>query len=152
MAAQTGPRNAPRLMSGVIPEVITLGVKAATKIYQGALVVNDAGHMAPGRTATGLIALGVAEDEVDNTGGANDAVKATARRGCFPFNNSAAGDAISNANIGAKCYIVDDQTVALTDNTGARSFAGLVEVVNSGGLGDGSNDGRVYVRVGTNQP
>jgi hypothetical protein len=127
-------------------------MKAATKVYTGSLVVNDAGVAAPGRTAATLVALGVAEEDVDNSAGAAGGKKVTCRRGVFPFANSAAADAITNAESQKVCYIVDDQTVAKTDGTGTRSLAGIVEVVNTGGLGDGSNDGRVYVRVGSYTP
>ncbi len=43
------------------------------------------------------------------------------------FANSAAGDLITKADIGAACYIVDDQTVARTNGTNTRSPAGVVD-------------------------
>jgi hypothetical protein len=59
------------------------------------------------------------------------------RSGIFKYGNSSAGDLIAAVNIGADCYIVDDQTVALTSNTGARCKAGKVHGVDT--------DGGVYV-------
>jgi hypothetical protein len=56
------------------------------------------------------------------------------QRGCFRFANSTAGDAITNADRYADCYIVDDQTVAKTDGTGTRSVAGKVVDVDSIGV------------------
>jgi hypothetical protein len=51
-----------------------------------------------------------------------------------PSNNSSDADAISTANIGADCYIVDDQTVALTNGTNTRSVAGKIFDVDSAGV------------------
>jgi len=108
-----------------------MGVKASTKVYAGSLVVEDAGVMAPGRTATGLTALGVARNQYDNTSGAANAITGEYDMGDFWFGTSSAGDAIAAADVGNTCYIVDDQTVAKTDGTGARSAAGKVIDVDS---------------------
>ncbi len=46
-------------------------VAATTKIFAGALtVLNAAGNLVPGSTATGLVARGVAFEQVDNSAGA----------------------------------------------------------------------------------
>lgn len=112
-------------------------VKGATTIYQGALVVMDSGLAVPGRTATGLIALGVAQVTVVNSG-ADGAKKVPTERGTFKFANHGA-DAITAADIGKDCYIVDDQTVAKTSATNTRSIAGKVIEVDADG---------VFVRIG----
>ncbi len=70
--------------------------------------------------------IGRCEAFVDNSGGADDAVTVKARRGTFRWANSAAGDAITAADIGSDCYIVDDQTVAKTNGTNTRSVAGKI--------------------------
>jgi hypothetical protein len=119
------------------------GVKANTKIWKGGLVVKEAsGYAKPGVTATGLIALGVARDSVDNTVGAaaNGSKFVTCDVGEFEFENSASADLIAIGDIGADCYIVDDQTVAKTDGTGTRSRAGKIINVTAAG--------KVVVRVG----
>ena len=59
--------------------------------------------------------------------------------GVFRFENSSAGDAITRAEIGDDCYIVDDQTVAKTDGTDTRSLADKVDDVDANG---------VWVKVG----
>ena len=56
------------------------------------------------------------------------------RPGVFRVGNSSAGDAITKADIGAACYIVDDQTVAKTSGTNTRSPAGIVDGVDSLGV------------------
>lgn len=109
-------------------------VAAATKIYAGALVaLNAAGDAVPGATATTLTAVGRADEQVDNTGAAGDKVVAV-RKGVFRFGNSAAGDAITKAEIGDSAYIVDDETVAGTDGAGTRSVAGKIVDVDADGV------------------
>ena len=110
-------------------------VAAAVKCYAGAMLVRDAaGNIKPGVTATGLVAAGRCEKYVDNTTGAAADVDATYRPGIFRWANSAAADAITKAEIGDDCYIVDDQTVAKTDGTGTRSVVGKVVDVDANGV------------------
>lgn len=110
-------------------------VAAATKIHSGSLVCLDAsGDLVPGSTATTLLARGRAEEPVDNSGGAAGDLTCRVRKGCFRFANSSAGDAITRAEIGDTCYIVDDQTVAKTDGTGTRSAAGEIIDVDAAGV------------------
>ena len=59
--------------------------------------------------------------------------------GVFYWANSGGSDAISAADFGKACYIVDNQTVALTDASGTRSVAGIVYEVRA--------DGQVGVRM-----
>lgn len=61
--------------------------------------------------------------------------------GVFRFGNSASTDLIEKADIGATCYVVDDQTVALTSSSGTRQIAGTIVDVDSVG---------VWVKVGSN--
>lgn len=110
-------------------------VAAATKIYAGALVcLNAAGNAVPGATSTTLIAVGRADEQVDNTGGAIGDKVVAVRKGVFRFNNSAAGDAITKAEIGDSAYIVDDATVAKTSGTNTRSVAGKIVDVDADGV------------------
>ncbi len=115
-------------------------VAAAKKIFAGALVVLDSsGNAEPGATATGKIAVGRAEHLADNTLGDAGDVQVKVASGVFKFANSSAGDAITKAEIGDACYIVDDQTVAKTSGTGTRSIAGYIMAVDDDG---------VWVKVG----
>lgn len=127
-------RLTPRLGDAPVVTVLSLPVKAATKIYAGSLVVIDAGYAAPGRAATTLIAVGRAEKTIDNTDGAAGDLSVEVRRGAFKFKNSAAGDLIAQADVGKDCYIVDDETVAKTDGAATRSIAGKVLAVESDGV------------------
>ena len=116
-------------------EIVALGVAANVKIFPGALVaLTAAGFATPGAVATTLKGVGRAKDLADNTGGAAGAIKVEVEKGVFRFNNSAAGDAITAADIGANCFIVDDETVAKTSGTNTRSVAGTVFDVDARGV------------------
>ncbi|WP_325438042.1 hypothetical protein [Pseudomonas nitroreducens] len=108
---------------------------AAAKIFAGSLVCLDAsGNAVPGSTSTTIKVRGVAQEQVDNTGGAAGAKRIETRRGVFQFANSTSTDQITRAEIGTQCYIVDDQTVAKTSATNTRSVAGVVRDVDDGGV------------------
>lgn len=113
-----------------------LGVAAGKVIFEGALVCALAGFATPGATALGLVVLGVAKALADNSavGAADGDVSVEFRKGTFQFANSAAADAITNADIGKTCYIVDDQTVARLPAGNTRSPAGKVVEVDARGV------------------
>jgi hypothetical protein len=133
MAAQTSERDT--LQRGEAPrEFDDLPMAASTTIWQGSMVaVNAAGNAIPGSTSTTIKRAGRAEATKTNSGAAG-AELIRIQRGCFRYGNSTAGDAITNADRYADCYIVDDQTVAKTDGTGTRSVAGKVVDVDSIGV------------------
>ncbi len=111
-------------------------VAAATKIWAGSIVcVSTATPFATkGITATTLRAVGVAEETADNTTGAAGAVAVKVRRtGWHRFTNFAT-DLIALIDVGADCYIVDDQTVAKTSGGATRSIAGVVRDVEAAGV------------------
>lgn len=100
----------------------------------GLAVLDSAGNCKPGVTGTGLIPVGRFEESADNTGGSAGDVSVTVQRGVFRWSNSGGGDAITKASIGDLAYIVDDQTVAATSDTGARSPAGVIVDVDGAGV------------------
>jgi hypothetical protein len=113
----------------------TLLCAAGKKFYKGAIAaVNAAGYATPGATATTIRGLGRCEDYKDNSAGLDGALSVTVMTGTFSFGNSAGADEITRADIGKDCYIVDDQTVALTDGTGTRSIAGKIFDVDENGV------------------
>lgn len=128
MAALTAPRNTKERAG----EVFDFPVKANTTCHQGGLAVVDAGYAAPGRTATGLVAAGRFEETASAVAAGDTNVRV--KCGIFKFANSAAGDAIAQADVGADCYIVDDQTVAKTNGTNTRSRAGQVVAIDADGV------------------
>lgn len=126
MASLTSDRNTPE-RSG---DCVAFSIKSGAMIYLGSLVALEAGYAVPGHTATGLICVGRAEQVVGDQAGFN---KVIARRGIFRFSNLA-GDAVTQADVGADCYIADDQTVAKTDGSGTRSRAGRVVDIEPSGV------------------
>lgn len=130
MAALTEDRRTP-MASG---ELRTGGVAAETTVFGGSLVMrNAAGFLRGGAAAVDLVGVGRAEERAVNPGAAGD-VHMRYRPGVFRFANSAASDEITAAHSGAPCYAVDDQTVAATDDGGARSIAGFVDHVDEQGV------------------
>jgi len=118
---------------------LELPVAAATKIFAGSIVAVNAsggaaGYATKGATATVLRGVGVAIEQADNSAGAAGDIRVKVRRGTWRFLNSAAADQITAADIGADCYIVDDQTVAKTNGSATRSVAGKVVDVEPAGV------------------
>jgi hypothetical protein len=113
---------------------------AGVHVYAGALVVLDtSGNARPGRASTTDIAVGVAIEECDNTDGDAGDLTVKSRPGVYLFENSAAADEITAAEFMDTCYVVDDQTVAKTSNSGARVPAGRIIALV---------DGKVAVEIG----
>ncbi|BAF88146.1 hypothetical protein AZC_2148 [Azorhizobium caulinodans ORS 571] len=134
MVALTTPRIPPEKAGATS----TAPVAAGVLIHGGAITVMEAGLAVPGKTAAGLIVLGIADATADNSGGANGALSVTTRRGTFAF-QTLATDAVLPADIGKPCFLVDDQTVARTSAGNTRSEAGTVIDVDAQG---------VWVRLG----
>ena len=131
MTALSADRNTPERDG----KFVALGVAASEKIWAGALVGRNASGLAVEATASAALAiLGRAEARADNTGGLDSAITVTARRGVFRFVNSASTDEIVAADIGKRCWLVDDQTVAKTPGVGVRPVAGTVLDVDSLGV------------------
>lgn len=129
MTATTEPRNTLRRATHRLHAVVNTGVT----IYTGTLVplLTATGAAVPAGTANAGPAVGVALDTV--TG---DGVKTIElERGfAWRFANSASTDEIKKGDIGATCYMVDNQTVAKTDNSAARKAAGKIIDVDAQGV------------------
>lgn len=135
MAALTADRPTPSRKG----DEFVYPMAANVTIFGGALVMlNAARNATPGATATGQLAVGRAIERATN-GATAGAASVRVEPGIFRFENSAAGDAIVQADIGADCFIVDDNTVAKTNGSSTRSVAGKVMAVEAAG---------VWVRVG----
>lgn len=133
MAALTADRRTPFRTA----EDFEFPVAASTLIYAGAIVCINASSLATkGAVSTALKCVGVAQATADNSAGAASAMRVKVRRGCFRFANSASAsaDAIALADVGADCYIVDDQTVAKTNGSASRSVAGKIRDVDADGV------------------
>ncbi len=131
MAATTKARNTPQK----IGPLRDIPIAANTRINQGAMVaINAAGYAVPAAATAANVTIGRCDETADNTGGAAGAINVRTRRGIFQFGNSAAGDLIARTEIGKTVYVVDDQTVAKTDNAAARPAAGKCFDVDAQGV------------------
>lgn len=107
-------------------------VEEAVVIHKGSMVgLNAAGYAVPVTEATGITAVGMAEESVDNTSGADGAVNVTIRYGTFKWTNGATTDAITRAEIGDAAYGVDNSTVS--DVATGRSIVGVIVDVDADG-------------------
>jgi hypothetical protein len=130
MSASAG-RNTPRRDGRFVSHPLSAG----KTIYAGTLVtlLAASGYACPGGTASCGNAVGVATETVVS-GGVDGDMQVPTERGCFRFANSASTDLIARKDIGNVCYIVDDQTVAKTDNSAARKVAGTIVDVDDVGV------------------
>lgn len=122
--------------------LLNVGVIAAVTCLQGGLAILAGGFARPGRLGQGADnaakaadaatyrAVGVFAQTVTG-GAANGDVKVDVQAGIWPFKNSAAGDAITAADIGRYCFIIDDETVAKTNPNSVRAVAGVVMTVDA---------------------
>lgn len=125
MAALTADRNT-RIRTGGAYRTGVGDVAAATKIYKGALIAkNAAGYVVPASDTAGLKVIGVAEEQVDNTAGANGAKTVPYLTGCdVELNN--AGGAIVQASKHATCVVSDDNSVTTAAVAANDIVAGTV--------------------------
>lgn len=143
-----------RLTPARLLTLLNLAVAANVLCYAGGLAALDAnGRVTPGATATGLKGIGRFKDRVDNSTGSAGDLNADVERGCFQYANSSSADAITEADVGRPCFIVDDQTVAKTDGGGTRSVAGVVADVDADGVWVDFTEpvgrGKVYISMPT---
>lgn len=96
--------------------------------YQGSIVVvKTDGFAYVGVTGTGQKVPGVCMCPLDTTGIADGVRSVIVDPGTWgDFTNSASTDAIATDDRGKTCYVVDDDTVALTDGGSTRSAAGTI--------------------------
>lgn len=105
---------------------------AATQVfYQGSTILVKAdgyAYVGVAYAAASLgFVLGIAQYPLDTTGLASGAADVVFKPGTHgDFDNSAASDAIAEDDRGKTCYLQDDNTVALTDNSGARTACGKI--------------------------
>lgn len=98
---------------------------AAALVYGGAILCfNSGGYLIKGSDAAGLIMAGISSARVDNSAGANGALKAVFERDGLHL--MTLGTAITQANLGDPVYVVDDQTVDLAANVTHLILAGII--------------------------
>lgn len=111
--------------------IATRPMAAALTAYAGGLAMrNAAGDITKGSSALALIGIGRFLETKTNAGAAG-AETIRVEEGIFNWVNSGGGAEVTAADIGKVCYAVDDQTVARTSGSGARSPAGIVMDVSA---------------------
>jgi hypothetical protein len=128
MAALTGHRNTRRFGTGSTPD-LSFATAASTTTYKGGLVgVNSSGYAVSASSSAALKIAGIDKYGTDNSSGSAGDKRTTVEQGCFHFQNSSGADAIAADDFGKPCYVVDDQTVALTQGEGStlRPLAGII--------------------------
>jgi len=112
-------------------------VAANVCLYENAMVALTVpgGLLRPAGLAATDVVVGVAKRRYDNRNGAANAISAEVESDSVrSMYNSGGADTITLADIGKPCFAVDDQTVALTDGTGARGQAGIIHQVTEAGV------------------
>ena len=126
---------------------IAFPVKAATKIWAGALVdisgINT-GYASPMTKATGLFCKGVAKATADNTAGADGAINVTVQlsstpngKRLFKVTNDPGAGALAITDVGCIVYALDDHTVTKT-STAASAVGSFVRL---------DSDGDVWIEI-----
>jgi hypothetical protein len=128
MTSTTEGRNTKRRN----PDRVSLLVDTGVTVLAGTMVavLTATGEAVAGGAASSGNVIGVAETTVTGDG----VERVDARFGCFQFANSASTDLIAAGDIGGIAYVVDNQTVAKTDNGGARKIAGVIVDVDAAGV------------------
>lgn len=127
MAALTEARNTKELHVGAVKYNYGREVAAGTTVFAGALVAQNAdGKAVPASDAANLAVLGRAEATV----GAGETL--LIRGGAFLFDNGTSTEALTVADIGAVCYVVDDHTVGKAGGTNAVPAGVVMDVTEDG--------------------
>ena len=114
---------------------------ATTTIPNGVLVSTNAnGELINAADAANTTCIGVAPRRMANTGGAAAKVtpKAFAQAGCYKFGTTG-GNAITAADVGKTCCVLDNQTVVRAAGTTNSIVAGIVDSIDP--------DGGIWVKV-----
>ncbi|PTS73804.1 hypothetical protein DBR17_17795 [Sphingomonas sp. HMWF008] len=141
MALNSGKKT----VQGTGRGLMNIGLVAAATVFQGGIAMLASGFGRAARVGQGgndlakiadvatYRVLGVGQASL--TGGASDGVMPLdVQSGDWVAKNSAGVDAITVAQIGHYCFIVDDETVARHSASGTRPRAGVVIAVDSTGV------------------
>lgn len=134
-----------KTVQGTGKGLLSLGVKAAAVVLQGGLAMLSSGYATPGAAGTGgtdflkiqavslFRLVGVSQQSVTGSG-VDGALLVDALSGDWLCKNSAGVDALTVAEIGKYCFVIDDETVAKHSASGTRPRAGVVVAVDSTGV------------------
>lgn len=135
MSAATGRVAITKQGTAQLPSTEHMLVAANVVIKRGWDVARNAsGYGVPVTAATGLTSGGIALADIDTTssglGGSDGDYSIEVEVGVLDQQSGTSGDALTNANIGAVVYGIDNQTVGATSGSGARSAIGICMGLN----------------------
>lgn len=116
---------------------------AAVAVLHGEIaLINASGFATYGQITTGMIAKGVFEDSVDNSGGSAGDKSVAIQTGwdaeggklLLPMKNASAGDAVDQGDVGRDVWVFNKNSVSGTSNGGTRVRAGKCEGFTRDGL------------------
>ena len=107
-------------------DIFAYDLAPGVRIHKGTLVVLDAGYARPGLAKAAALTVGVACESADARAGET---RVNVRTGTFLFRAATGKDEITRTEIGKPCFLVDDETVAKTNDSGARPVAGRVRAI-----------------------
>ena len=132
-------------------------VTANAQLYRGAIALTRSGYCVEATSPQSTdVCWGLYEeygpgfaDTIPGIlgGSTNGAVTVEIATGAFYLQNGTAGDLIGQANVGALCYVINENTVGLTSNGGTRPVAGAILSVQQ----PPNTTGMVAVKMGTNK-
>lgn len=100
--------------------------KTGEEIFEGEIACLDTTGLAvAAKKVTGLKALGRVEKVDEDT--------VLFKKGCFRYQNDSS-DPITNADVGADCFIASSTSVSKTNATNTKSKAGIVFAVEDNGV------------------
>lgn len=131
-------------------------VKAAAQLYAGTIALTASGYAKSAATVAstdicwglynGLL-NGTPTTSTPITGGSTDgAVVVGIDTGSFYLQNGTNSDAITQADVGALCYVIDEVTVGKTNGSSSRPVAGRIM-----SIGTAQYAGMIAVLLGNNQ-
>lgn len=109
----------------------TVKLAADAVIYMGAMVMKVAGYAVPAADAAGGVVIGRADDFGDNTGGDDGDVSIRVREGVFLWDNDATVP-LTEADMDAICYVLDDHTVSKDDGVNAVKAGRAIQLDEGG--------------------
>ncbi len=124
MAALTSDRNTEYSLG----DLLSVPVAGATRIFAGSLVcVNAEGYAVPAADTAGLLFVGVATAQADNsTGSAGDRSVVVRRRGRYKLDYAGS---LTQVAQGATVYAADDHTVDAPDGVSGDVEVGVIDKI-----------------------
>lgn len=134
MAALTQDRNT---LNKELGRSILVPVAAATQVFAGGLAARSAtGFAVPAADTAGLVVIGVFEEQVDNSAGADGDLSVIVRKGVFGF--TTLGTVIDQADMGNEVFVSDDNNL--------EKVAGVVNNIRAGTL-DAIDGLQFYIKI-----